>query len=176
MYPGRSSKGSNSTQNNSNTIHKSQSTFAFCIGLPPASSLMSTVEVMISVCLVSKSVRNHPYKSKYDTAVYRISLFSTANPLFFRISAMVTTVAIAVNKYKRQFASYKVSLKCSIIQRQKSQDNGDKYPNSTKRSYWLLYAYSWRGNYCHILKHATRKQEASVIQYHQTHTNEKKII
>ena len=29
------------------------------------------------------------------------SLFSTANPLFFRISAMVTTVEIAVNIWKR---------------------------------------------------------------------------
>lgn len=33
----------------------------------------------------------------------KILLFSTANPLFFRISATVTTVAIAVNDKRRKF-------------------------------------------------------------------------
>jgi hypothetical protein len=34
-------------------------------------------------------------RKRYFEKIARISLFSTASPLFFRISAMVTTVAIA---------------------------------------------------------------------------------
>lgn len=70
------------------------------MGRPPASSLMSTVEVTIPVYFVSRhdkfKLSARDYKKKGFGKGEQILLFSIASPLFFKISAMVTTVAIAV--------------------------------------------------------------------------------
>jgi hypothetical protein len=63
---------------------------------------MSTVDVVISKAYTQHIISdqalnislNHKGRHKKGR---EISLFSTASPLFFKISAMVTTVAIAVH-------------------------------------------------------------------------------
>lgn len=72
-------------------------TLAFWTGLPLESSLMSTVDVTISAFTsqnISKLDSLIVYFRKVEKKI-EVSLFSTASPLFFRISAIVTTVAIA---------------------------------------------------------------------------------
>lgn len=74
-------------------------TLAFWTGLPLDSPFMSTVDVIISAYSHAKRIMKQFYKSTFVCRVQFCmnynSLFSTANPLFFRISATVTTVAIA---------------------------------------------------------------------------------
>lgn len=72
-------------------------TFAFGIGRAPGSSLMSTVSVLISAESALSKFRSGCKKptKREGIQVGEASLFSTANPLFFRISATVTTVEIA---------------------------------------------------------------------------------
>lgn len=103
--------------------HPMKTTLGFCTGRPLEPSLISTVEVMISIhiqkqSLVAKSYKN--IKTKYP----RNSLFSTAKPLFLSISAMVTTVAMAATCSNRNSISTKAILLPIII---------NKHNNSYRR-------------------------------------------
>jgi hypothetical protein len=72
-------------------------TLAFWIGRALESSLTSTVDVMISAKQFSSDedaiMQRWITMTKY--IYYKSLLFATVRPLFFRISATVTTVAMA---------------------------------------------------------------------------------
>ena len=89
-------------------------TFAFCTRRPLFSSFMPTVDVNTSVPLqdwywLEWSSYNHHHTDVSNRKEEEALLFSVASPLFFKISAIVTTVAIAAHIHVNIFAEYYIS-------------------------------------------------------------------